>query len=485
MIRHAQRLGLPSLCILAGIIPFLFSQSHIDVGYTLLTADPGSSVPVGTALFTVTNSQGVLVSQAGVAAADPILSGRIFVDESGPLTGIALVNPSQQEASVTFILRDASGQEVNRTTRQLKAGTHLPIFVSELFAPLPASFTTGSLTFESNQKLAAIALRQNSNAHGEPLYATLPVADLASPASSQSLVFPQIAAGGGYTTQLLLINTTAQTLKGNITLTDSGGHPLLLLSNGKSDSQFAYSIDPHGTFRADFDRSADTKAGYALLTPDPGTSAPAGSAVFQYRLNQSLVTEAAVAATSLTSSARIFVDNVGCYTGVALANPAAQSTLVTFTLLDRFGSALDSTTRTLPAQGHIAIFAHELFSTLSSSFTGLMEISSPTPVAPITLKLLSNSRSEYILTTLPVADLSRPPTATSVIFPQIAIGGGFSTRLIFISTDKNKNLAGTLSFFNSNSSPMTVPGVTIRMTSRFTGPLLFPGSSVCSQTATL
>jgi len=454
--RFVRQLGISLVSLAVGTCPWIFPQSQTQVGYTLLSADSGTTVPVGTALFTYANAQGTIISQAGVAAAEPVLSGRLFVDESGPQTGIAIVNPSQQDASVTFVLRDNKGQEVGRRTQPLKAGYHLPTFVYQLFSNLPDSFT-GSLTFESNQKLAAIALRQSYNALREPLYSTLPVVDLASPPSYQPVVFPQIAAGGGYTSQLLLINTTVQKLTGRITLTDPDGNPLRLSSGGIVDSQFSYAIDPDGTFRADFDRAADTRAGYALLTPDPGTPAPAGSVVFLWRQNQSLVTEAGVAATSPTTSARIFIDNVGTSTGVALANPAAQPALVTFTLLDRYGSTLDSTTRNLPAKGHIAIFANQLFPGMSGSFTGLMEINSPVPVAPVTLKLITNERNDLILTTLPVADLTRPPTATSVVFAHIAIGGGFSTRLIFINTNKSKVASGRLNFFNSDATAMTVP----------------------------
>ncbi len=456
MIRISRRMAFPSLCALVGLASFLFPQSQTQVGYTVFTADSGSSVPVGTALFSVFNSEGILVSQAGVAAARPILSGRIFVDESGPLTGIAIVNPSLQTASIEFTLRDSSGSTVATTSTSLEAGRHFAKFLWQFVDNIPASFT-GSLTFTSDQKLAAIALRQNSNAHGEPLYTTLPVIDLAAAPSSQSLVFPQIAAGAGYTTQLLLLNPTAQTMIGSISLTDSEGNALSLTSSGQTASRFSYSILPHGSFLADFDRSSGIKTGYALVTPDSGTYAPAGSAVFQFRVNQAIVTEAAVAATNLTSSARIFVDNVGCYTGVAIANPAAQTATVTCSLLDRFGSPLESTSKTLPAYGQTAIFVHELFPNLPSSFTGLMEISSATPVAPITLKQLSNERSDYILTTLPVADLTRLSSASSLIFPQIATGGGFSTRLIFINTDKSKAIAGKLSFLNSDSSPMSLP----------------------------
>src|SRR5216117_3904995 len=59
-----------SLIALAfGISMFVYSQAQTQVGYTTLTSDSGTPVPVATALFTFTNPNGILVSQAGVAAA--------------------------------------------------------------------------------------------------------------------------------------------------------------------------------------------------------------------------------------------------------------------------------------------------------------------------------------------------------------------------------------------------------------------------------
>jgi hypothetical protein len=62
-----------------------------------------------------------------------------------------------------------------------------------------------------------------------------------------------------------------------------------------------------------------------------------------------------------------------------------------------------------------------------------MDIRSSTAVASIALKLTINTRNEIVLTTLPVADLSLVSAQTRMIFPQIAFGGVYSTRLIFIS----------------------------------------------------
>ena len=78
------------LLLIAGVVAWLGGQSQTQVGYTILAPDPAGNSPVGSALFSYTNSAGVLVSEAGVGAAQPLGSGRIFVDEVGTQTAIAL-----------------------------------------------------------------------------------------------------------------------------------------------------------------------------------------------------------------------------------------------------------------------------------------------------------------------------------------------------------------------------------------------------------
>src|SRR5262249_42604813 len=156
--------------------------------------------------------------------------------------------------------------------------------------------------------------------------------------------------------------------------TDSDGKPLVLRHGEAEGSEIPYSIEPNGTFRALLTRTAGTAAGYAVAAPDAGSAAPAGAAIFQFKKDGILVSEAGVLAAPSTTSARILVDNAGTYTGVALANPSSAPANVTFELLDRYGASIDTATRALAPGGHLAVFAHELFPGLSSSFTGVVEI---------------------------------------------------------------------------------------------------------------
>lgn len=447
---------LKALAAVIGLAVWVAAQTQTQVGYCVLTSDVGSSVPVGSALFSYRNSSGVLVSEAGVGAAEAIRSGRIFVDEIGTRTGIALVNPSAQTANVTLILRDSAGDESARTQLPLAARQHVARYVSELFTSRPSNFT-GSLTFESDQALTAVTLRESQNAQQEPLYTTLPVLDLNAAAGDQAVVFPHIAAGEGYATQLVLINRGSQTLRGRVNLIASDGRPLALRFQGNTVTDFSYQIEPQGTYRAELDSVSGLGVGYATLTPDPGNTAPTGSAIFQFKADRQLVTEAGVAAISATTAARVFVDYISTQTGVAIANSGDLPTELTVTLMDRYGFVEAGTTQTLPARSHLARFVHELFPGVTDGYSGLMEIRSSRPIVSVALKLTVNARNNAILTTLPVADLTRSLTSASLVFPHIALGGGFTTRLIVLNPNTSNSSNGSLTFYQPDGDAMVVP----------------------------
>lgn len=130
--RATRRVGLGCLIALATVGSWVRSDPQFQVGYTVLAPDSGR-VPVATALFSYSNPSGVLVSQAAVAATEPISRGRIFVDQAGAYTGFAFVNPSAQASSLTLVVRDSSGREIGRESLSLAAGEHRSRYVSELF----------------------------------------------------------------------------------------------------------------------------------------------------------------------------------------------------------------------------------------------------------------------------------------------------------------------------------------------------------------
>ncbi len=378
-----QRFVLVAFILLGGLGPRANAQDTLQVGYGEVRLESGTGIPVGTAVFSFTNGSGVLVTEAGVGAVAPMMRGRVFVDEVGTRTGVALVNAETASQVVNLTLRDATGTTVGTESLVMNPGEHLARFADELFRTTPGF--VGSLTFESGAGLGAITLRQSTNGFGEPLFTTLPVVDLDATAGTGTAVFPHLAAGGGFQTQIVLLNPSGTSISGRIQLVQSDGTPLEVDWDGVTVSENTYQIGPDGVFRAELTRSGDVGVGYAVLTPDVGIT-PSGSVVFQLLDGTQLVTEAGVGVTAETTTARISIDNVGRQSGVAIANRGATSAEVVFVLQDRFGVEQERVTETIPAGGHLARMAQELFPTLELGFSGLLEVQSPVAVAPITLQ---------------------------------------------------------------------------------------------------
>ncbi len=441
------------------------AQSPFRVGYAVLRADAGNAIPVGSALFSLRNSEGILVSEAGVGAVAPIRTGRIFVDQRDSQTGLAIANPGGQSITLDLTMRRADGGQFGLATLTLPAGGQVAYFVDEpgLFPTIPADFV-GSLTFATraaDQRVAAVTIRQGLNGHGDPVFATLPVVDLDAPAPAEpALIFPHVGAGPGLSTQIVLINRGAQNVNGQIQLTTSSGSPLQGRFNGQQGSSFTYSIAANGVFQASLTSESALVQGFAAITAGGGGALPAGTAIFQFRDPAGrIVSEAGVGSVQPTIRSRVFVDSVGTQTGVALSNFGNPPQDATFELRDRFNQFLARTTRSLPANGHLAAFVEDLFGGLTPGFTGILTITAPSPVVPITLKLTTNQRAELILTTLPVADLERPSPAAELFFPQVGFGAAglqISTRLVLISVSLASQTRGDLLFTGQDGAPLNV-----------------------------
>src|SRR5207244_3079104 len=69
---------------------------------------------------------------------------------------------------------------------------------------------------------------------------------------------------------------------------------------------------------------------------------------------------------------------------------------------------------------------------------------------------LTNERGEFLITTLPVADLSVAAGSDAILFPYYADGGGWLTHILLVNTTDNM-LNGSLQFSGSSTpSPYTV-----------------------------
>ncbi len=323
----------------------------------------------------------------------------------------------------------------------------------------PDSTQFGTLELSSDQPLSIVALRLTTNQRGEMLMTSTPIADLARPSSAGPIYFPQLADGAGYSTTIVLLNTSDVPETGVLHLFANDGSLLTVRPvNGFSASSFDYSIPLGGVYVLQTDASPqDAQTGWMELIPEGGTNAPAGAGILQFVRDGVLVTETGIPSVVPTTHARIFLDTSGGHdTGMAIGNPGNKPLNLTLQAFQMDGTTQVGVTNgpiALDAKGHAASVVDQLISGLPSGFQGVLDITGDTPFAAITYRSLVNERGEILLTAFPVADLNHPPPSP-ILFPQIADGGGFSTQFILLNAVGPSET--TLSFFGETGTPLAV-----------------------------
>lgn len=194
-------------------------------GWVRLIPDGAQAAPFGAGVFRL-GLNDVVVSESGVPSSALTPSARLFIDRTaGRDTGVALANPANIPVNVTvraFNLDGVTPVSAGRVI-QLPARGHIAAASDGLVGELPPGFT-GVLSIEAPTPITALALRFLTNERNELIMMTLPVADLTRPAPSP-VIFPHIADGGGFQTQLLLLAPPSPSLT-VINFQDSNGQPL-------------------------------------------------------------------------------------------------------------------------------------------------------------------------------------------------------------------------------------------------------------------
>jgi hypothetical protein len=450
----------------------------VQVGYAKIAMASGTT-PYAIAVFSLMLN-GVTVSETGVPASPPTTRARIFIEYRADVnaiparsnagtvdvnTGIAVENNGSAIAHVTYTLRDLKGAPVATGHGTIAAAKHFAKFIDKLKDVasdfnMPSNFQSaiqfGSLEIASDQPISVTALRGTVNQRNEFLMTTTPVADLMQSVSDGPIYFPQLVDGDGYTTSLLLLNTSNLTESGTLRILNNNGDPLVVNPvEGTASSSFRYSIPAGGAFRFQTDGSPTaTKAGWVRLTPDFMSATPVGAGVFSYNPGSILVSESGIPSAVSTTHARVYLDlSENHNIGLAIANLDTTAANIKIMAYQTDGATSIGTSQgplQLAAGGHDAKFADKLISDLPAGFTGVLDISSATPFAALTLRSLTNENNDFLMTTFPVADANQA-APSPIVFPQIADGGGYVTQFILISSSQAAST--TLTYYDENGTP--------------------------------
>jgi len=429
-------------------------DDSLKTGYALAVPTDSNTAPYGTAVFSY-RQNGVVVSEVGIPAVATTRAVRIFVDnepkgstnDGGMIsihTGFAIANLDAGPADLHLLLRDSEGNVLSAGAVRLDQGCQIARFIDQLapYLILPETFTNsglGSLEITSNQLISVMALRLTINQRGELLFTSLPIADLTAPASSKPLYFPQMAAGGGYQTSLILLNTSTSLESGTIQFRSKTGMPLTVGLRGESaqSSQFTYSIAPGGIFQLITDEFQSVgKTGWIKVIPDLGHQAPVGTGVFTLTRGGVMISQSGIPVALPTTNALIYVDKAaGHDTGLAIVNTGDEPSQIAITLRRSDGVtdvATDRETINLASNEQDSSFAWQVIGDPAAGFTGVLELTSTSEFAALTLRALTNERGDFLFTIFPTVDATGIPSVP-IVFPQVANGGGYKTDFLFLN----------------------------------------------------
>src|SRR5262249_45650726 len=313
----------------------------MQVGSAQLLASAGQqSAPSGLAIFGY-RGNGVLGWEAGVPGTVPARRGRIYTEVSGSAnTGLAIANPNDSAATVSFFFTDTNGKDFGSGTTTIPAHGQIARFLNETPFNGPQR-AQGTFTFSSSIPVSALAIRGFLNERSEFLITTLPLAD-PNALPSGTVYFPQFADGAGWITQFVLVNPSDQAISGTLSFNGQGtaGAPAPSLSmniDGTVVNQVAYSIPAHSSKRfSTMDSSLQMKVGCARATPAPFSTAPVGAAIFSYHNGGITVSEAGTPSMIAGNAFRLYAEadsSNAIQTAVAVENAGSSATSVNFELM--------------------------------------------------------------------------------------------------------------------------------------------------------
>ena len=316
--------------------------SSLILGYARIQPDSGSETPSGIAIFASRNND-ILVSETGVPATPALTSGLIYAEVAGTLdTGLAIANPNGSDATINFSLTDANGSPAGSGKITIAANKQTAQFLDQ--APLkvyPGTAFQGTLSFTSSVPVGVIALRTLVNQRGDFLMSSLPVIDTTTPPISGPVMVPQFTDGGGWATQIILVNPTEKLLKGTLQFFDPNGGVTNVTIGGSTSNTFAYAVSGRSAQKLVTAGAKPALAsGSVRIVPDAGGVTPTPLVVFSNKPLGITVSEAGVPVNTGTAL-RMYVESSGIpgkagniQSGIAVANPYSSSVSVMFDVTD-------------------------------------------------------------------------------------------------------------------------------------------------------
>jgi len=191
------------------------------VGHIRVTAEDHSA-PFNAFAILSFKRGGITVSATTVPMVRPGTTFRLHVEESGDIapqlrTSIAISNPSALPATVLLELMDLSGNPAGFTsTIVIPPLGQLSRFLKEIpgFDAVPLPFRgTLRVSTQTMEGISVVGLRGRQNERGDFLLSTVLSAEQS---DVSEIDFAPVLEGGGYSTEIVLLNGSGSSARGNL-----------------------------------------------------------------------------------------------------------------------------------------------------------------------------------------------------------------------------------------------------------------------------
>jgi len=313
----------------------------------------------------------------------------------GMNTGVAIHNTNSQAVEFGLTLRTMTGANIPGGYRSfsLPPNGHMSAFIHELFPTAATAAFQGTLVLNSmtpGTTLSAVAL-QLGGTPGQ--FTTMPVVPIQSATGTTELIFPHLASGDGISSSLFLLNASGGAIHGSVQSFGDSGVPII--------PSGPFSINQGGGALVEASGQSTLNTGWGKVTSD----GPAGGVV-RFSIPGLGIAGVGAAQTGSGFIAPVSRSEASSFsTGVALISTETTTNL-TLTLRDQGGLLVPGgeVQLTVPANGHVAKFIHELFPQSDTrEFVGSLSVASANgPIAGVVIQL-GGRPGEF--TTLPVVPL--------------------------------------------------------------------------------
>jgi hypothetical protein len=450
---------------------------------TVTVNNVADTIPPTVSVITPTN--GTVVSGATTVranASDNVgVAGVQFILDSAPLGGEVLLPPysilwntataPNGPHMLAATARDAAGNVATSvgvvvTVNNVMTGPDTTPPTVSIMTPANGALVSGSTTVTANASdnvgVVGVQFRLDGNVLGSELTAppyTVTWNTVASTNGAHTLTAVARDANGNFAQSVAVIvtvNNAAPTAAFKIPV--NGGISLATAGDPNSST---ISVS-HGRMQQDTPAAiSDPVVSIAKATSGVGLFS--GVAMIGVRTNGVLATEAGVPASVELSSGRIYAEiGGGINTGIALSNLTATDATVSFYFTDLTGKDFGASSFKLLANNQVSAFLNQApFNGPAGSgtpFLGSFTYSSTVPIGAIALRGLTNERSEFVFTTLPVAKVGVAPIGSTV--PHFVDGAGWTTSVILTNMSDSIE-AGNIQFFAPSSGTQNAPALTI------------------------